>query len=418
MKKFIKFSLMTLLTVSIFCISCKSNTEPEPSKEPETTAKEVDYSIFIDHLLSEDGFSFSKDNIIVTAYYDDNSSKQVYDFTVEPATMTVTEGANQVTFKRGSDTKILHVYKATQALSSDFTKVDDTTYKFGYFAQSKLEDKNGLSFSDNTGRNGWYIGSDGYYYGKAGDDYFKVEPIVWKVFTTTFNHTDNSITGTDVILIPQNVLISGIPYSESTKERTINEKTVYSNNYEYSNLRAFLNGYDLICDDGSSSDKYKVENFLNMAFTSDAQKKILTTVVKNDGLSSTDPNNTGFARIDGARNNGEPTNNPTFSSSDTNDKIFALSIYDYSNSDYGISYYVSEYGRNQSIKRTATEFSKALGIEEDSGYSPYFGRTPYYSSETKTRIVDATGLFYDNDLISNVQVGIVPAITLAAESLQ
>lgn len=351
MKKFIKFSLMTLLTVSIFCISCKSNTEPE------------------------------------------------------------------------------NEFKATQVLSSEITKIDDTTYQFGYFAQTKLENTDGLKFSPKTAENGWYIGSDGNYYGKAGDDYFKVEPIVWKVYTDKFNHNDCYTEGTDVILLAENVLYAGIPYSESeaTVTRTVQGKEVYTNSYVYSNLRAFFNGYDYYCDDGTISTKYKVENFLNMAFTSNAQSKILATVVKNDAASSNDISNSGWTRNDGTIGNDTTklvpldtlSGYPNITEADTNDKVFAFSLYDFNNLNYGWAKGGS--GTSAATKKTPTEFAIALGAKITNGYTRYMERTPHYNT-TKTplyeRVVDETGYNYISVPISDSSVGIVPAITLAAESLQ
>ena len=103
----------------------------------------------------------------------------------------------------------------------------------------------------------YYLGSDSNYYAKcwenASDDgytysdgtavaqrsanstkYFKVEPIKWRVL--------NPNADTNKILLAESILTANIPYYGSTSNRTLNETTIYANNYKYSNIRAYLNG--------------------------------------------------------------------------------------------------------------------------------------------------------------------------------
>lgn len=183
-------------------------------------------------------------------------------------------------------------------------------------------------------------------------------------------------------------------------------------------MRAFLNGETLYLDDGTTSDKYKVSNFLNMAFTSSAQTKLLTTVVKNDGNSSNDPTNTGWSRIDLTSGNdsaGNPLSNPSkgkinYSGPDTQDKVFALSIYDCCNKNYGVA--GGGDGQSTKLNRNVTEYSKAFELYSDgNGVGYYMTRTPYYKNDDRIRYVEI-GHCYMNEAVNNATLGIVPAIVI------
>lgn len=415
-----KFLTLLVIGLSFIGISCKGTAGGDSGGEgdPNAGKTEVSYSVFINHLLAEDGNAFTKDNVIVTATFDDGTTGRVKDFTIVPETFDVYVGSGVTfTFIRGGESTNFVAYKAEQDLSSIPTK-NGETITFGYFAKSKLESTAGMTFSAEPARNGWYIGSDGNYYGKAGNDYYKVEPIEWDIYTDKFNNNNCYENGSKLLLVSKDIIYGGIPYSESTQERTIKGKTIYSNNYEYSNLRAFLNGKTLYLDDGSTSDKYKNFNFLNMAFTDSAKNKILTTTVKNDGNSSNDPTNPNWSRIDGTKNNdenGNPKTDPTgktdYTCSDTQDKVFALSIYDCTNKDYGVASGCD--GNSSNLYRKVTAFSKALGVENDADEDGnYMIRTPYYSQDDKIRYVKK-GHCYQSDTITNLKsLGIVPAIVI------
>jgi hypothetical protein len=95
----------------------------------------------------------------------------------------------------------------------------------------------------------YYLGSDGYWYAKvtaapygsgytftngtavtSGTEYyFKVEPIKWRVLESGK-------------LLAESVLANVAYYPYYNVNRTIGSKTVYPNNYQYSRIRAYLNG--------------------------------------------------------------------------------------------------------------------------------------------------------------------------------
>ena len=117
----------------------------------------------------------------------------------------------------------------------------------------------------------YYLGSDNNYYAKCTENayessytysngdtvaqssansekYFKVEPIKWRVL--------NPSASGDKILVAESILTANVPYYGSTSNRTLNEATIYANNYKYSNIRAFLNGTknQFVTDGGTATD--------------------------------------------------------------------------------------------------------------------------------------------------------------------
>ena len=110
--------------------------------------------------------------------------------------------------------------------------------------------------------------------------WFKVEPIKWRVLKTDNNE----------YMLLSEYLIDAKQYHNSTSTRTINGKTIYANNYEYSDIRQWLNN-----------------DFYNIAFSSLEQQSIKTTLVDNSVSS------TGYSEF-----------NP-YACKNTNDKLFLLS---------------------------------------------------------------------------------------------
>lgn len=437
------FSILLILFFEL--VSCNfTNGSPSPAPVPPgPQKKEISYSVFITHLLTEDGNIFTKNNVIVTAAYDDGTTGKVTDFTIEPASFEVNVGPGVVfTFKRGNDSKTFRVFKANQTTTDTATSISysgsisgGTYVQFGDYAKTKITITAGMTFSEEPARNGWYIGSDGNYYGKAGDDYYKVEPIVWRVADTDFNGTGKSL------LIAETILEGGIPYyydaaenydvkklNCSTPEESIQSalskdskirylgktKPIFTNNYEYSQVRAFLNGYDYYNLDEKVVSDYKYCNFLDRAFSKNAQNLIVTSTLKNDRKSSLDPKYGGYS--------GDPENPGSnidaidekssakldLTCGDTNDKVFILSEWE------SVTYLNGEdttYGGegDDKRKRATTEYSGAKGAIADT----YMIRTPYYKNGCNIRVVDDTLMTFDNFAVNNSKLGIVPAIVIS-----
>ncbi len=110
----------------------------------------------------------------------------------------------------------------------------------------------------------YYKGSDGKWYVKLSkSEWFKVEPIKWRVLTT--NYKGNKL------LLAENILIGGIPFSVRKEGWQVNGQTVYPYDYSYSTIRSFLTGSD---------GEYKDKGFLQTAFTSGQQAAIGGTTDK------------------------------------------------------------------------------------------------------------------------------------------
>lgn len=166
--------------------------------------------------------------------------------------------------------------------------------------------------------------------------YFKVEPIKWIVLTTNYNETGNAL------LYSEKILISGIPYDMTHywlqdyteknyifKRSSSKDKNIYPSNYEYSSVRAVLNGLSYISHYGNqeinsykiNSDeiKFKDNGFLQNAFSFEGQNLIETTYIKNDSDSMK------YYPLDDVAD-GKQDGTIDLRCNDTQDKIFILSL--------------------------------------------------------------------------------------------
>ena len=135
--------------------------------------------------------------------------------------------------------------------------------------------------------------------------YFKVEPIKWRVLKAS----DGSYK------LLSEYLLDSKQFYGSTPERIIDGNSVYESNYEYSTIRAWLNGYN-----GTNYDveDYTNKGFIDIAFTEEEKEIIKTTLVDNSV---------------------ETTNysiNP-YVCNNTNDKIYLLSYQEAINPLYGFN---------------------------------------------------------------------------------
>lgn len=224
--------------------------------------------------------------------------------------------------------------------------------KFGDFPQTRklpnteINEKIITKVGDYT----YYKGYDGEWYAKVVkgvDDiidnvYYKVEPIIWRVLTEDYDHDGDSSTPGKKLLLAEKILSQRSFYDFGTVDRVVNGETVYSNNYMYSKIRAYLNGGSYPVKLPSEGDiqtllptvygnpgeqvensQFKDKGFLYTAFTSDLRNKILVTKVDNSIVSTVDVDN----EIDAAHLN--------FICPDTNDKVFLLSMNEVTRRNYG-----------------------------------------------------------------------------------
>ncbi len=254
---------------------------------------------------------------------------------------------------------------------------------FGYYPQTvKASDVTIVSTEPEA--NGYYLGSDGEYYMQAtakvnsddenyahfkdntqiikGDSYyFKVEPLLWRILTENYNDTGNALIVCDTIvdMVPyrSNIANSGDDYCAANEDGTIlidetatpgqgvNENyQVYANNYEYSEIRAYLNN-----------------DFYNRAFTAEEQALIMTTAVDNS-----------FESIFGSYADESGFTSETFNCEcrNTQDKVFLLSLSDVNNAEYGFkNSYADVYGGATTANTFDTarayytsDYSRAMGV--------------------------------------------------------
>lgn len=234
---------------------------------------------------------------------------------------------------------------------------DHKTAQYGFYPQTHVSDEaviaelNALSPS-NT--NGWYL-YDGNYYVKQkaevykneiytfddgtaivnGAEYwFKCEAIVWQVLSEA--------DGTYYLLSDK--LLDAHSFYADYSNRNIDGATVYANNYDKSDIRAWLNG-----------------EFYNTAFAL-GNANIVATAVDNGG-----------AATDVAEN--------AYACADTQDKVYLPSYKDYLNSSYGFDTNAEETSTTRECK--TTDYARATGAwcNKDKGTSlehngSYWTRSP------------------------------------------
>ncbi len=245
----------------------------------------------------------------------------------------------------------------------------NNTYSYGLYPQTVVTDSDLLTALNALGDsakkiNDWYL-YNGHYYvtvnavvdsysackftnGSSiteGEKYwFKCEPIVWKVLSGNY--------------LLSNALLEEVVYYGTLENRTIGEQKVYANNYKYSNIRAWLNGYD-----GSS---YNVSDysasgtgFLNTAFALN-NSYILTTVVNNNDSTTNDAT-------------------ATYACENTEDKVFLPSFQDYLDSNYGFD--TDKSASSTTRQCQPTDYARATHAHHSNGGEGwYWTRSPARNS--------------------------------------
>ncbi len=213
--------------------------------------------------------------------------------------------------------------------------------------------------------------------------YFKVEPIKWRVL---YNSDGTYKLLSEMILDNPNF------YHTYDEVRTINNSTIYANNYEYSNIRAWLNGYN--GTDYNVSD-YTNKGFIDIAFT-EVEKLLINSTLVDNSLSST----------------GDTTNN--YICNNTTDKIYLLSYSDATNTSYGFRSSSSAYDVARQAQVSDYARSKGCYMYTSTNYlgnGPWWLRSPYSNSSYY-----AKGVFFDGNIYFNfvnyTYVGARPALEI------
>ena len=234
--------------------------------------------------------------------------------------------------------------------------------------------------------NGWYLYNNAYYAKLTAKPYesnytfddgtkivsgttywFKCEPITWKMLES--NNGEYKLLST--------VLLDAHCYYSSKSDRTIDGKTIYPNNYKYSDIRSWLN-----------------KEFYNTAFSLD-NSYIQTTKVDNSASTTASSTN-------------------SYACENTNDKVYLLSYQDYLNADYGFSTSYSTYDTARQCK--TTDYARANGAwystssdHKKNGF--YCARSPSsYSSDAYS--VDYDGYLNDYYYVSRTDYSVRPSLSV------
>lgn len=261
---------------------------------------------------------------------------------------------------------------------------DGKTITYGLYPQTNVNDSTLVSALNSLTKlesNGWYLYNNEYYANVSatpcsssyvfdngasivsGTTYwFKCEPITWNVLLNTNGE----------YYIVSSVLLDAHCYYNSTSIRTIDGQKVYPNNYEYSDIRTWLNN-----------------DFYNSAFAL-GNSYIQTTTVDNSAAT------TGF------------TSN-SYACSNTQDKVFLPSFQDYTNSSYGFS---TLYGLSDTPRycRT-TDWARARGVSYYQYNGMYWTRSPRDNVYSHVWNVGTSGTIA-GDLVKETYYSVRPALTI------
>lgn len=254
--------------------------------------------------------------------------------------------------------------------------------------------------------------------------WFKVMPLRWHLVNNAYDIDHLYGYKTAKLLVADKILTGGIPFNDDVEARIIEGVTVYANNYAFSKIRAYLNGYDYFKPTKGTnteiSHEYHDNNgrygFLQAAFTEDGQNKINTTYVRNDVLMGMNTNKYVIA----------PT---IFVCPDTMDKVFLLSLNEEEWYVQGIRAPDLNYPY---AMRYPTDFARANCVktrEENHTSSPWYLRSPrtdefdkfkYWHDWCKVRGIselgDYVGIYNDSNFehyyAYDKNMGILPAITV------
>ncbi len=278
----------------------------------------------------------------------------------------------------------LNDYGRTPKLSED-----GKTLTYGLYPQTNVNDAtlvSALNELTTSESNGWYLYNNEYYAKVSatpnnssykfdngttivsGTTYwFKCEPITWNVLRSSAVE----------YYIVSNVLLDAHCYYNSTSDRTIGGNTVYANNYEYSDIRTWLNA-----------------DFYNSAFALDSSY-IQTTTVDNSASTTNSSSN-------------------SYACNNTQDKVFLPSYQDYINSSYGFS--TSTDSTDTRCCRT-TDWARARGVYYYTSSGSYQYNGYYWTRSPSSNYYDYVWNvgydgFLDDNLVYITSSSVRPALSI------
>lgn len=283
---------------------------------------------------------------------------------------------------------------------------------FGEWPQTKKVDSTIAIDETQTkvaGNSTYYRGSDNAWYAKFGDNYYKVEPIKWRLIPNHFESNKR-------MLVAENILLYERFYDGSMESCRRGIANYYPNNYKESRIRAFLNGlryyYEDYPDNPHSMDSFEVyakrfenKGFLYGAFTKEERAKIAITNVLNNAR-STNP-----ASSATPLNNGQNRN--ASDNYSTDDKIFLLSMQEATESGYGFRDYDSSDENNSRIIKATEYANDNIANNRRYIYEGYWWlRSPYFDNQCDAYAVDNNGDASGNYDVAGYPLGVVPALCL------
>ena len=440
-KKFVLAGLVLLAITGLLALAgCKNDSVPET---PAANLVSITVTPPTSTVYSV-GQSFDPTGMKVTATYDDGEERTVTGaITTDTSTLTQSAGIGKpvtVSYKEGDTTKeatftidvaSYEFTETVQNVDSSYagTMVGGTYKKFGDWPQTIKEE--GVEIGAGTLVRGgltYHVGSDGNYYVEHSEKYYKVEPIVWRVLTEDYKDPEGKSTG-NALLLAESILTGGVPYyvssdrreitkeketgteTETEKEKEKEKVTVYPNNWQYSTIRAWLNGSYEANDTLDTT--YTGKGFLQTAFTADAQSLIAPTTVDNSAASTTDAGSNLPSATDYACAN---TTNKIFLLSEKEATTGAyLKEKDITDEDYGFDEY-SESGKGNTRIRVTTDYAKATGAYQDStvGYGGWWWlRSPYCINVDLARVIYNDGDADSDYSVDDTDGGVVPALSIS-----
>lgn len=289
-----------------------------------------------------------------------------------------------------------------QTIKAQDIEIDETnSMTMGDFTYFKGSDDNWYVKCTENAYNDNYTYSDGRTVAKKSsnsEQYFKVEPIKWRVLNPTATGTEKKI------LLAENILTANVNYYRGDS-RTLNGVSIKNNNYKYSNMRAYLNGIDnqFVTDGGERNSYNDIDwsnkGFLYSAFTASAITQIDDTEVDNS-LRSTNPE----------ANANVYQYNENYVCENTTDKIFLLSEYQVTSSSYGFKAY-NAYDNTRT--RVPTDYAKA-NYSYITSYNGKYGGFWYLRSPSSFYILSVreSGSADYSVGINTPNHGVVPALCL------
>ena len=349
----------------------------------------------------------------------------VFAYKLETLTITNSDGASEVLNENDNgriftmpakNVTVTATFAEIPAASGEYTRIGTKTINgveydivtFGLWPQTKKVDSVSIDTTQQKPGKGnyYYKGSDGQWYNKAWNEYYKVEPIKWRVLTTDYNGTGKKL------LLSESILY-GVSYCAAKKnelQRMVNSISsikdyVSVNSYEFSQVRAFLNGLTWL--DGSGQKyTYSNDSFLQAAFTDSERNKIVRTSVDNSRRSA-NPD-------DGTELYDTSSNDDWIITRQTNDKIFLLSVQEVTKTEYGFAAYNDD---DPARGQDYTDYAKNC-VDYPEFPKSYLLRSPFYTRQAGITLNRSMTIYlnavapHGSIMVNKVsaKTGVVPAL--------